>query len=124
MPGNAPTFKTLQDIQDLGNQFRARCQSALQLARENVGLVDHYILIQDPAYPDDTTKRTWHPNMLVFYTASERAIVQSLCDKFKADLAFWEQFVVTENATFEEIFNATTKLDGIVQMMLGNHMSD
>ena len=124
MPGAAPTFKTLQDIQDLGNQFRARCQSALQLARENAGLVDHYILIQDPAFPDDTTKRTWHPNMLVFYTEAERAVIQSLCEKFKADLEYWEKFVVTENVTFEAIFNTTTKLDAIVQTMLGTHMSD
>lgn len=124
MPGNAPTFKTLQDIQDLGNQFRARCQSALQLARENAGLVSHYILIQDPDFPDDPTKRTWHPNMLVFYNDADRAAIMELCDKFKSDLEFWEHFVVTEHVTFDHVFDTTSKLDSIVSMMLGNHMSD
>jgi hypothetical protein len=124
MPGSVPTFRTLQDIQDLGNQFRARCQSSLQLARENQGLIDHYIMIQDPQYPDDPTKRTWHPNMVVFYSEAERTVIADLCEKFKSDLEYWERFVVSENATFEALFNTTPKLDGIIAAALSSHMSN
>jgi hypothetical protein len=123
MPGEAPTFTTLNDIANLSLEFKNDCQIAFQIAQNRLERTNKYIMIQDPAYPNDETKRIWHPNMLIFYTEVERAQIKNLYDQFVSDYNFYSNFVVVNSSMFNELFDVKPKLDALVSSALSMVMS-
>lgn len=124
MPGEAPTFSTLTDIANMANQFVNDCNTTTQFAVDRLARVNRYIKIQDPAFPDDPTKRIWHPNMTAFYTPEQLAVVQIFYDEIVRQHDFWMGWCGTDcKQPPMEIFNVVPKLDQLVAAGLGHMIS-
>lgn len=117
-----PTFTTLQDIANISVQFRNDTVNSWSSIEDRMRRVNRYIKIQDPAFPGDETKRIWHPNMTAFYSPEQLAIIQQMCDQFQQEYDFWHDFVVTNAATTESLFDVTPKLDALVTAGLSQLM--
>jgi len=110
----AATYNTLRELSDLGIQLNndgyvlSSCYGAV------VAQMQEHVLIQDPAFPEDPTKRIWHPNMLVIFTETQRAKLRELYDHAVAADAFWTDFYVTDASVTSTLFNIEPQLDTLV----------
>jgi hypothetical protein len=122
LPPDAPTFTTLSDIANMATQFKNDCFAAYGAAADRMNRANRYIKIQDPAFPDDPTKRIWHPNMTNFYSAEDLVKVQALYDQFALEYNFWKTFVVDNETMMLEMFTVTPKLDVLVATAMAAHL--
>ena len=122
LPPGAPTFTTLSDIANMATQFHNDARAAYGAAADRMNRANRYIKIQDPAFPEDPTKRIWHPNMTNFYSAEELVAVQALYDQFALEYNFWKAFVVDNEATMVQMFTVTPKLDMLVATAMAAYL--
>lgn len=124
MPGEAPTFTTLTDVANVANQFTNDCLTTCQFATDRMQRAHKYIKIQDPAFPDDPTKRVWHPNMLAFYTPEQLVYVQEFYDEIERQYNFWLSWCGPDGKGPKmSLFDVVPKLDYIVATGLGSMIS-
>lgn len=110
-----PTFSTLTDIASLGVQFTNSCNASNSLAIDNMNRANTFIRIQDPAFPDDPTKRIWHNDMLVFYSTEELVFIMDLYIETQRQFNFWQDWVgINCNGPKMQLFNVLPKLDALV----------
>jgi len=122
LPPDAPTFTTLSDIANMATQFKNDCFAAYGAAADRMNRANRYIKIQDPAFPDDPTKRIWHPNMTNFYSAEDLVKVQALYDQFALEYNFWKTFVIDNETTMLQMFTVTPKLDALVATAMAAYL--
>lgn len=115
----APTFTTLTDIANMATQFKNDAHAAFGAAADRMNRANRYIKIQDPEFPDDPTKRIWHPNMTNFYSAEQLVYVQALYDQMVNEYNFWNSFVNDNDGAMLTMFDVVPKLDALVSAGLG-----
>ena len=117
------TLKTLKEIEELGNNFRAGFMSAYTQAAARYEVAHHYIKIHDPAYPDDPTKRVWHPNMLVLYSATQLSMIESYYNHVVADYMWYKNMRDSDPQGVESMFDVVTALNTLVASSMGPYLA-
>ena len=107
-------YNTIRDLNDLSVQLNndgyvlSSCYGAM------LAQMQERVLIQDPAFPEDPTKRIWHPNMLVIFNEAQRAKILDIYNHVVEADAFWTEFYVTDAAVTSTLFNIEPQLDSLV----------
>lgn len=104
----AATYSTVADMYNFGVQMNGNCDVMASNCAELVNQFNTRYTIQDPAFPEDPTKRIWNPNIAAVCTTAQLTALSALHEHLLLDAAFWPSFMASLPT---ERFDVTAQLD-------------